>query len=207
MATVQTPVKRRMRRDDRARQLLAVAEEVISERGFQSASMDEIAVRAGVTKPVLYHHFGSKDGLLAAVIERAGAELRTAVTESVRGAPGPEQALARGLRSYFDFVAGHAPAWHVLLSETAAAGSAAGALEEVRREMAGFVTAVIASELPNHDEAVAEVYAQALIGAAERLAVDRSMREPRDSADLVAGLMDVVWIGFAELRTGRRWSA
>jgi len=194
-----------MRRDDRARQLLEVAEEVIAERGFQSASMEEIAVRAGVAKPVLYDHFGSKDGLLAAVIARAGAELRTAVTGSVRGAPGPEEALARGLRSYFDFVAGHAPAWHVLLSEAAAAGAAAGALEDVRREMAGFVTAVIASELPDHDEAVAEVAAQALIGAAERLAVHRSIRGGWNTEELVAGLMDVVWVGFAGLRAGRRW--
>lgn len=209
MSTVRTPARRRMRRDDRARQLLEVAEAVISERGFQSASMDEIADRAGVTKPVLYDHFGSKDGLLAAVVRRAGGELRAAVVAAVAGAPGPEEALARGLRSYFEFVRSHAPAWHVLVSEAAAAGSAAGAMEEVRTEMAAFAAGVIVDELPGHDAAEAEIAAQALIGAAERLAVQSAAGRLRDDAPgrLVAGLMDVVWVGFADLRRGRRWVA
>ena len=87
-------LRRRMRRGDRGRQLLAVAEEVIAERGFQSASMEEIADRAGVTKPVLYDHFGSKDGLLAAVIAQSWVNLREAVQRAVAGADGPEEELA-----------------------------------------------------------------------------------------------------------------
>jgi len=171
--------------------------------------MDEIADRAGVTKPVLYDHFGSKDGLLAAVVRRAGSELRAAVASAVAGAPGPEQALARGLRSYFEFIRSHAPAWHVLLSEAAAMGSAAGALEDVRTGMAGFVAEVIAGELPDHDVAEAAIAAQVLIGAAERIAVQSAAGRlaETDPERLVAGLMDVVWVGFAELRRGRRWRA
>ena len=122
-----------MRRRDRGRQLLQVAEEVIAERGFQAASMDEIAVRAGVTKPVLYDHFGSKDGLLAAVIARAGGQLREAVQRAVTDAEGPEEELARGVHAYFEFIEEHAPTWSSLLGEAAAMTAAAGAVEEIRK--------------------------------------------------------------------------
>ena len=60
-----------MARADRRDQLLDTAQEVFVERGYGPTSMDDVAEAAGVTKPVLYDHFGSKDGLLAAVVERA----------------------------------------------------------------------------------------------------------------------------------------
>ena len=56
-----------MSRAEREAQLIEVAERTFSERGFKGVSMDEIAERAQISKPVLYDHFGSKDGLLAAV--------------------------------------------------------------------------------------------------------------------------------------------
>src|SRR5437762_5626181 len=143
-------LRRRMRRGDRGRQLLRVAEEVIAERGFQSASMEEIADRAGVTKPVLYDHFGSKDGLLAAVIARSGVNLREAVQRAVAGADGPEEELARGVHAYFGFIEEHAPTWSTLLGEAAAMTAAAGAVEEIRREQAVFIAGLVAAELPDH---------------------------------------------------------
>src|SRR3954452_21156665 len=120
MSTVRAPARRRMRRDDRTRQLLEVAEAVISERGFQSASMDEIADRAGITKPVLYDHFGSKDGLFAAVIESARGDLRETIGAAVESADDSEHAMAAGLRAYFRYLAEHAATWTVLLTEAEA---------------------------------------------------------------------------------------
>jgi hypothetical protein len=67
--------RRRLGRAERERQILDAAVRVFSERGFQQASMDAVAKLVGVTKPVLYTHFGSKDGLLLACIARARAEL------------------------------------------------------------------------------------------------------------------------------------
>jgi AcrR family transcriptional regulator len=60
--------RRRIGRAEREQQILDAALAVFSERGFQNASMDAVAERVGVTKPVLYTHFGSKDGLLLACI-------------------------------------------------------------------------------------------------------------------------------------------
>lgn len=194
-----------MLRPDRARQLVAVAEQTIAERGFQAVSMEEIAERAGVTKPVLYDHFGSKDGLLAAVVARAGHDLETRVVAAVRTASGAEDALARGLRAYFTFVAEHAPAWSVLLTEAAASAAAASAVEAIRAEQAELIAGLIAAEL-SRDRSRSTPYANALVGACERLALGARAGPPVDASELTATVMDVMWIGFDRLRGGERWT-
>ena len=74
-ATPPAPRRKRMSRAAREQQMLDVAEEVFGERGYQATSMDEIAERCGVSKPMLYEYFGSKDGLLVACVSRSKAEL------------------------------------------------------------------------------------------------------------------------------------
>ena len=195
-----------MRREDRTRQLLEVAEEVFAERGIAAASMDEIAERAGITKPVLYDHFGSKDGLLAAVIARAGAELGAAVEGAVSGAQAADEALAEGLRAYFIFMQKHRAAWLALLNETATNSAGARALEQIRQERAQFIAALIVAEVPGADMTRAMTYAQAVIGACERLATAPELEEQPSAETLTSHLMDVIWLGFAAVRAGRRWS-
>ena len=63
----------------REEQMLEVAGEVFAERGFHAASMDEIAERADISKPMLYAYFGSKDGLYGSYMERVGARLLAAM--------------------------------------------------------------------------------------------------------------------------------
>ena len=206
MATAQSaPVRRRLPRVERTRQLIEVAEEVFAERGIAAASMDDIAARAGVTKPILYDHFGSKDGLLAAVIARAGAELGDAVEGAVADANDADEALARGLRAYFSFMEQHRSAWLALLNETATNSAGAGALEQIRRERATFIAALIAAEVPDTDPKRAMTYAQAVIGACERLATAPE-GEALSPDELTSYLMDVIWLGFGAVRKGERWA-
>ena len=200
------PPRKRMRRADRSRQLLEVAEAVFAERGIAAASMEEIADRAGVTKPILYDHFGSKDGLLAAVIDRAGAELGTAVEGAVSGAQDADEALAKGLRAYFTFMQKHREAWLALLNETATNSAGATALERIRRERASFIAALIAAEVPDGDTTKAMTYAEAVIGACERLATAPLGDKVLSPDTLTSYLMDVIWLGFAAVREGKRWS-
>ena len=195
-----------MPRAERALQLLATAEEVFADRGIAAASMDEIAERAGITKPVLYDHFGSKDGLLAAVIERAGAELGEAVESAVAAAEAPDVALARGLRAYFTFMQKHRRAWLALLNETATNSAGAKSLERIREERARFIALLIAAEIPDADNARALTYAQAVIGACERLATAPGEGADLSADELTTYLMDVIWLGFGAVREGKRWS-
>jgi AcrR family transcriptional regulator len=207
MATIdEVPIRRRMPRAERSAQLLEVAEAVFAERGIAATSMEEIADRAGITKPVLYDHFGSKDGLLAAVIDRAGAELGRAVEDAVLGAKDADDALARGLTSYFTFMAKHRAAWLALLNESATGGAGAEALERIREERARFIAALIAAEVPGSDHERAMTYAQAVIGACERLATAPHGDEVLTPETLTSHLMDVIWLGFGAVRAGKRWS-
>jgi AcrR family transcriptional regulator len=195
-----------MARADRGEQLLDTAEQVFAERGFRTASMEEIAERAGVTKPILYDHFGSKDGLLAAVVVRSGAALRSATQEAVAEAPSPADALNRGLRAYFTFIEAHAAAWTVLLTETEATGAAAEAVEAIRRDIGAFIAGMIAADLPDTDPARAGLYAQAIVGAAERLAMHARSSGSLDAQTLTQSLMDVIWLGLSSVHEGGRWS-
>ena len=77
--TRKPPARTRMPRAEREAQMLQVAERVFGARGFQAATMDEIAEQVGVTKPLIYDYFGSKEGLFAATIERARHQLLAAV--------------------------------------------------------------------------------------------------------------------------------
>src|SRR4051794_15068730 len=194
------PPRRRLARADRARVVLAAAEEVFAARGFARASMAEIAARAGVTKPVLYDHFGSKDGLLAEVIRRAGVDLRDALGAAVAEADSPADALGRGLRTYFAFIEQHAQSWTVLLNEGTASPTGIAALEAVRREQANYIAGLMAEQLPADRRAAAPVYAQAVIGACERLATLRAV-DPALDADVVSDrLIDLFWFGLAHFQ-------
>ncbi|HEX3908025.1 MAG TPA: TetR/AcrR family transcriptional regulator [Mycobacteriales bacterium] len=205
-ATVPPTIRRRLPRDERARQLVEVADTVFSEHGVAAASMEDIAERAGITKPVLYDHFGSKDGLLAAVVLRAGEELAAATLAAVDSASGPEDALARGLRAYFRFIERRRASWLSLLAEAGVPGSAAAAaLEQVRDGQAELIATLMSADVPDCDLPRARLYAQVVVGASERLVTRPGTEQP--SVDvLTRHMMDVIWAGFGAVRTGQRWS-
>lgn len=94
----------RMPRRERRAQLLGIATEVFRARGYQGTSMDDIAAAAGVTKPVLYQHFTSKETLYKEVIDVLGASLLE-VARSLRDVPGPPEArVEEGLRRFTEMV-------------------------------------------------------------------------------------------------------
>ncbi|HVL85710.1 MAG TPA: TetR/AcrR family transcriptional regulator, partial [Pseudonocardia sp.] len=191
------PVPRpRMSRREREQQILDAAVAVFTERGFGSASMDQVAERIGVTKPVLYTHFGSKEGLLLACIARARAELLAAVAAAAGSADTPEEMLRRGTRAFFDFLDAQGPAWTLLYSE---AGVASEALEAVRRQQTEFIATLLAAQAPDTEPRRLTGWAQAIVGACERLAVWRCWGdgEPISSAEATEYLMDLAWTGLA----------
>lgn len=195
-----------MARADRRDQLIAVAEKEFVAHGFGPASMDDVADRAGVTKPVLYDHFGSKDGLLAAILEQVGSELLEATLAATQGKSSSEEQLAAGLRAYFSFVERRRGAWALLLREVAPGTLAAAAVDAVRQSQIDLVAAAVADHLPTRDRDLAVVYAHVVTGAAERLAGVR-LEDPTFTAEAAtADLMDVMWLGFATLEGGRRWT-
>src|ERR1700753_332824 len=114
-----------MPRADRERQMMSVAEQGCAERGYVAASMDEIAEQVGVSKPMLYEYFGSKEGLLVACIRQARAELLQVTARAAVAAATPEQMLRDGLVAYFRFITEPRQSWALLRSEAAVVGPSA----------------------------------------------------------------------------------
>lgn len=197
------PRRKRVPRAEREQQILAAAEEVFAERGFQNTSMDEVSLRVGVSKPMLYEYFSSKEGLLLACVARIRADLHSATLDAVSAAEphGPRAVLEAGLEAYFDFADRHGRAWAVLLNESViVAGPAEEAIEEIRGQQTKVLEDVISRWLPAASPVRVSVLAHGLVGAGERVARwrlrDGSGIGPHETAVLLA---DAFWPGFAEL--------
>jgi AcrR family transcriptional regulator len=94
----------RLPRDERRGQLLIAASEVFVDRGYHAAGMDEIADRAGVSKPVLYQHFSSKLELYLAVLQRHVDNLVSGVRQALRATNDNRQRLRAAVQAFFDFI-------------------------------------------------------------------------------------------------------
>ena len=94
----------RMPRDERRGQLLTTASEVFVDRGFHATGMDEIADRAGVSKPVLYQHFSSKLDLYLAVLQQHVDILVSGVRQALRTTTDNRQRLRSAVQAFFDFI-------------------------------------------------------------------------------------------------------
>ena len=104
----------RVPRAVRERQLLELGEQLFAERGYAGASMEELARRAGVTKPVVYELFGSKDGVFRACVDRAVDHLARSVALAVRAEVDPEARVRAGGLAFLRFAAENRMAWDLM---------------------------------------------------------------------------------------------
>lgn len=184
----------RVPREVRERQLLALAEELFLERGFQGMSMEELARRAGVSKPIVYDLLGSKERVFDLCVGRAGEELEQVVVAAVAGAgaDGIRAQVRAGGLAFFRFVERRRRVWEVLLSSGAAPFAAR--VDAIRQRQNRLVAALIAAyaDGPPVDEVLAAAAAAGINGAFEGMAVwwqAHPDRTPEELADWVAGLV------------------
>ena len=203
---------RKVPREVRERQMLAVAERAFGQRGFHAASVDAIAEASGITKPMVYAYFGSKEGLYRACMQRARARLLGALRDGVDTSAAPDQQLWHGLLAVFTFVKRERDSWAILLGEvTQGTGPFAQDGAAVRRELSTLIAdllrrAASAEGLDTSALAVTDQLARALMGAGESLAVwwGEHPEEPVERVALV--LMNFAWNGLGGLVEGRSWT-
>ena len=193
-----------MPRAQREEQILTVAEAVFAERGYQATTMEEVAELVGVTKPLIYGYFGSKEGLLSACVDRARAQLREATVAAWEAVPEDaplEAVFESGIRAFFDFIDEHASAFALIQQEAAVAASTSSDIERIRTQQSAVVAEAL-GRVPGLDSVPAELlegYSEVVIGACERVAVwslGRPEVTAQDATDLV---MAGVWRGLASL--------
>jgi AcrR family transcriptional regulator len=195
-----------MPRAEREAQMLEVAESVFSRRGVQAATMDEIAEQVGVTKPLIYDYFGSKEGLLAATIERARGQLMAALIGSWAAADAADtpvrERVRRVVHAFFTFIDAHDAAFALLRTEGALIGEASDSVERIRQQTAkAFAEGLLA--LPEFGAQTATrvtAMAEVLIGGCERLAVWRSTHPGGMDADEATDLVvTTIWDGLSSV--------
>jgi AcrR family transcriptional regulator len=162
-----------MPRERREQLILDVAGHVFARAGYEAAPMDEIAERAGVSKPMLYTYFGSKEGLYLAYIERAGGQL---LERLLRAAPVGDQSAA-GLRSriteFLAFVEEHADGWRVLYREMASTRPIAERVAQLRARIVEAIRRLIETAPGTrhvYPGSAADAVAHAIVGAGESFA-------------------------------------
>src|SRR5689334_24257935 len=104
----------RLPRMARRRQLLGAAQEVFVAQGYHAAAMDEIAERAGVSKPVLYQHFPGKLELYLALLDEHAESLVQHVREALASTPDNKLRVERTIKAFYDFVAGEGEAFRLV---------------------------------------------------------------------------------------------
>jgi AcrR family transcriptional regulator len=157
----------RVPRAVREQQLLELAEALFAERGYAGASMEELARRAGVTKPVVYELFGSKEGVFGACVDRSIERLAADISSAVRAEGDPEARLRAGGLAFIRFAAGNRVAWD-LMSMGGSFEEKARAVRSSQAELVRQLMAEMAAE--GTDPRELEVAAHAVNAAYEGVA-------------------------------------
>jgi AcrR family transcriptional regulator len=164
--TTARPTTTRLPAAERRRQLMEVALVVFADKGFYGTSMNEVAEAAGVTKPVLYQHFTSKEALYRELVDDLGTRLERAIVEGVADAAGPRQQVEAGFHAYFRWATREGPSFRVLFAEHNRADPLlATAIEKVEAAVAERVAGFIEVEGLSDDER--QVLAYGVVGLAE----------------------------------------
>jgi AcrR family transcriptional regulator len=196
----------RVPRAVRSEQLLDLADRLFAERGFHGASMDELARRAGVSKPVIYDHFGSKEQLFATCVGRTGEALAAHVATAVRKESEPRARLRAGSIAYFRFLAEQLQAWAVLF-DAQEGGDARFAAEAARIRhrqselMIDLMAESAGTEAGHEGRAMLEAMTLAIAGAYESLSLWWREHPEVPPEQLADWLLDLIWPGLEGLMT------
>ena len=179
----------RMPRPERERQMLEVAGRSFAERGFHAVSMDEIAARAGISKPMLYQYFGSKEGLYVAFVRQQGAALLAAMRNATAPGAPPAEALRAGTLAFLGYVDEHRPGWELLYREAAnQGGPLAAEIAALHARIASIVHRLFTAVAGDDSSGRTEALAHAFVGAGESVA-NWWLEHPEEPRDQVAGLL------------------
>jgi AcrR family transcriptional regulator len=189
----------------------AAATEVFAERGYQAATIDEIARRSGVSAPVVYDHFESKADLHARLLERHLAEMRSVWAAHLTGADPPQTRIPRALDAWFAYVESHPYAWRMIFRDTSGDPDVQAAHREIQAQSSRGLLPLLET-LPGGTEIagdggelaremVVELLRSAIAGLALWWYEHREV--PREQ--VVAAAMNALWLGFGRLAQGERW--
>jgi AcrR family transcriptional regulator len=186
----------------RREQLLEIGRRLFAEKGFEGTSVEEIASTAQVSKPVVYEHFGGKEGLYAVVVDREIETLLTAITTSLGRQQHPRMLLENAALALLDYIESSTDGFRILVRDSPVAQST-GTFASLISDVASQVEHLLADEFKrrNLDPKVAPLYAQMLVGMVALTGQSwLDQRKPK-KADVAAHLVNLAWNGLSGLES------
>ena len=189
-----------MRGTERREQLIQVARRLFAEKGFEGTSVEEIAARAEVSKPVVYEHFGGKEGLYAVVVDREVGYLLATIESALAGASRSRELVEQAALALLDYVETHTDGFRILVRDSSVASSS-GSFASLLSDIASQVEGLLVTEFKRHglDARTAPMYSQMLVGM---IALTGQWwldaRKPKKS-EVAAHLVNLAWNGLSHL--------
>jgi AcrR family transcriptional regulator len=185
---------------ERRQQLLDVGRRLFAERGFDGTSVEEIAAKAGVSKPVVYEHFGGKEGLYAVVVDREMERLLALVTRALTDGIHYREKLEQAALALLQYIEECSDGFRILVRDSHGA-SGTGSYASLLSEIATEVEHILGQEFDQHgyDDKTSPMYAQMLVGMVALTGqwwLD--VRKPRRE-EVAAHVVNLAWNGLSGL--------
>src|SRR5213592_2429300 len=185
---------------ERRAQLIDIGRKLFAEKGFDATTVEEIAAKAGVSKPVVYEHFGGKEGLYAVVVDREMSSLLDAITGALTSSGHPRELLEQAAFALLDYVETSSDGFRILVRDSPVAQST-GSFASLISDAASQVEHILAHEFRTRglDPKTAPLYAQMLVGmvalTGQHWLDHRKLKKP----DVAAHLVNLAWNGLSGL--------
>ena len=189
----------RMSGQQRREQLIGVARSLFAEKGYAAVSVEEIAAQAKVSKPVVYEHFGGKEGIYAVIVDREMNALLAKVTNSLT-ADSPRLLLEQAGLALFDFIEEETEGFRILVRDSPVSVNT-GNFASLILDVAAQVDDVLEREFKERGFNVkySEMYAQMLVGMVALTGqwwLDA--RKPK-KREVVAHVVNLAWNGLSNM--------
>lgn len=184
---------------ERREQLLLIGRALFAERGFEATSIEEIAQRAKVSKPVVYEHFGGKEGLYAVVVDREMQRLLDRVTAALV-ASHPKAMLEQAAVALLTYIEDEQEGFRILVRDSPVA-STSGNFASLLSDIASKVEYIVAEEFTRleFDPKMAPLYSHALVGMVALVGQWWLDTEHPSRDKVAAHLVNLAWNGLRAL--------
>jgi AcrR family transcriptional regulator len=184
---------------ERREQLLNVGRVLFAEKGYEATSVEEISQRADVSKPIVYEHFGGKEGLYAVVVDREVQELLERITNSL-DADEPRAKLEQAAQAFLTYIEEEPDGFRILVRDSPAV-SGTGTFAGLIGDIAAQVEYVLVEEFKerDYDPKLAGLYSRALVGMVAQVG-EWWLDAKKPKRDVVAAhLVNIAWNGLRGL--------
>ncbi len=194
-----------MSRAERREQLVEVARALFAERGLDGTSVEEIAAHAQVSKPVVYEHFGGKEGLYAVVVDREVRQLHDAIAAAItRPDADPRSLIELGTMALLDYIEENTDGFRII-SRDSSPYTQAGSYQTILSSIASRVEGLLAAQFDDrgYDPETAPLYSQMLVGLvalAGQWWVDNRDVTHLAKREVATHLVNLTWNGMRHLK-------